>query len=923
MIPAEELQLLLAAKAQGLLTDQQMVEVAHTAGTTGEDPRALMSRWGLVDEVTLAALGRQVRPSTLAYGDLGHGEHDTVQPDLSMASTMAPEDFDDPSGEATLAAEDPVVLDLGGSDTVGPPEKPAPDLGLSVSSDQLLALAPDGRAFNRRYTVTEELGRGGAGVVMAADDRLMGRQVAVKILSAAEAPTRMKARFFAEAQTTAQLEHPSVVPVYEIGTCDDGRPYFAMERVRGRSLKELLEALNGGDAALQAEFTRFRMLQLFSQVCLGVDYAHAKGVIHRDLKPDNIMIGDFGEALVMDWGIAKILDEGNLPLVHGEAEPFSPTLTPATPISLTGDSAQTQAGAIFGTPGYMAPEQATGDVSLVDRRTDVWALGAVLYEILTGSSPHAGATPLAILMATVRQPVVPPRQRAPEREVPPDLEEICLRALQREREARYPTARALYDDIERYLNGARENARRTEEAQRLVQEGEETLWYTGMIADELAGLTELLATTPPPGAHAPQEEKRARWEKEDRQAWLEKELAEAHTWAERKFTQALEHVVDHSEARGHLARMHWDQYRRARDRFDALGARRHINAVARYDDGDYQDRLAQVVPLSLETNPPGAKVTLYRYVDRDRQLVAMQPRVLGQTPLKGYPLPVGRVLLEITAPGHAPARLPVTAWQGDELSFEINMAPKTLEEAGFVMISGGSFLRGHDPQAVMPLPSGLIPVGAFAISKLPVTCAEYQAFLDDLSPELARQHVPQEQEPLWRQDEHGRWLLPEEDEEGDRWLPDWPVLNVNVVDAEAYCAWRTARTGWTHRLPTESEWEKAARGTDGRVFPWGDHFDPTFCCIRGSAEGPPTPQPVGKFASDISPYGVHDMAGGVREWTSSWFDEHQRAIRGGSWNLYAFLCHPAGRFGQYPTTRLSSIGFRVVIDLDSVGQSSD
>lgn len=776
-------------------------------------------------------------------------------------------------------------------DEVGPPPGPAP------------ALSPEAD----RYRVVGELGRGGAGVVIAAEDERMGRQVAVKILADAEATERQRGRFYAEARTTAQLDHPSVIPVHEIGRWVDGRPCFTMKRVRGRSLKDLLDALAAGDEALAAEFTQIRLVQMLAQICLGLDYAHAKGVIHRDIKPDNIMIGDFGEALIMDWGIAKI-----------RSQPDDADHAAGGPIRLLGDGALTQAGAIFGTPGYMAPEQATGAVDQIDRRTDVWSLGAVLYELLTGCPPHEGPTTLSVLLATAQQPVIPPAERAPDREIPPDLAEICLRALQLDPEDRFPTARALHDELDRHLTGARDQARRLADADRLVSEGQETLWYAHMIAEELAGLRADLQAAPPVTPQTDLHEKRALWEKEDRRDRLEGEMAEAYTWAERKFTQALEQSSSHAEARRQLAQMHWGLYRRARAAFDAQAARRHISAVARYDDGAYQGRLAQHVPLNLQVDPPGAQITLHRYIERDRQLVAMQPKSLGESPLAAHPLPVGRTLLEITAPDRSAARLPITAWQGDELSIALTLPPADLAEAGYAFVAGGGFLRGHDPQAVMPAPSGRVQVAPFAIKTLPVTCAEYQRFLDELTPEEAAEHVPRgpDHAPLWHRDASGRWALPDGEVEGARWRPTWPVIYVSAEDAEAYCRWLSAATGHLHRLPTEDEWEKAARGTDGRLFPWGDHFDPTFCCARGATAGPPSPQPVGRFAADVSPYGVRDMAGGVREWTASWFDPQQRVVRGGAWSLYAFLCRPAGRFGHYPTARQSHVGFRVVRHLD-------
>ena len=158
----------------------------------------------------------------------------------------------------------------------------------------------------------------------------------------------------------------------------------------------------------------------------------------------------------------------------------------------------------------------------------------------------------------------------------------------------------------------------------------------------------------------------------------------------------------------------------------------------------------------------------------------------------------------------------------------------------------------------------------------------------------------------------------EEDADGDEWHADWPVIHINYHDAVAYCRWRTKKDGFNYRLPTEDEWEKAARGADGRFFPWGNYFDPTFCHMRASFPSGPDIVRVGYFDTDVSPYGVRDMAGGVREWTSSSFGDWGMTLRGGSWKQGAFLCRLAGRWGHSPETISSDIGFRIVKELDSL-----
>jgi tetratricopeptide (TPR) repeat protein len=228
-----------------------------------------------------------------------------------------------------------------------------------------------------RYDLDEEVGHGGIGIVYRGQDRRLGRHLAVKVLRE-EYRDRPDARrrFVAEARVGSQLQHPAIVPVYELGRFDDGRPYITMKLVEGRTLAALLR-----DRAPPTDLPR--LLTVFEQVCQAVAYAHSKGVIHRDLKPANVMVGAFGEVQVMDWGFAKILADDANGATHSE-----PTAKVAD-FATAGQNGATHSGALMGTPAYMPPEQARGDAARVDRRADVFALGAILCEILTGRPPYA------------------------------------------------------------------------------------------------------------------------------------------------------------------------------------------------------------------------------------------------------------------------------------------------------------------------------------------------------------------------------------------------------------------------------------------------------------------------------------------------------------------------------------------------------
>jgi tetratricopeptide (TPR) repeat protein len=236
-----------------------------------------------------------------------------------------------------------------------------------------------------RYEIGLEIARGGMGVVHVARDTALNREVAVKVLRPEFAGrTTIARRFVEEAQIAGQLQHPGVPPVYDRGTLPDGRPFMALKLIKGETLSDKLEAGEGGTLRSLAD-----LLVVFEKVCDAVAYAHGHGVIHRDLKPNNIMVGAHGEVQVMDWGLAKVLTSGREE-TRNASEDGSP---PGTVIETSREpDSKTQAGSLLGTPAYMPPEQAKGEVNRVDARADVFALGAVLCELLTGDPPYTGTS---------------------------------------------------------------------------------------------------------------------------------------------------------------------------------------------------------------------------------------------------------------------------------------------------------------------------------------------------------------------------------------------------------------------------------------------------------------------------------------------------------------------------------------------------
>ena len=286
-----------------------------------------------------------------------------------------------------------------------------------------------------KYQRFRKLGSGGKGDLQTCFDESLGRTVVYKSLRSDLADNvRERRRFLREARIAAQLQHPNTVPIYEIGRDPEGTLYYTMKRVVGRNLFEILVALYRQEPDTLTLFPLDRRLDILVQACHALAYAHTHGVIHRDIKPENILVGQFGEVMLLDWGIAKIW---GMPNEDRDAE-----------VAMS-DAELTAPGERPGTPLYMSPEQVLGN-RYVDERTDVYSVGVVLYEMLTFSLPFQGRDVRASFEKIASAPLEPPRQRAPQRTIPAALETICLKALARHPQDRYQSIRSLVDAILQY-----------------------------------------------------------------------------------------------------------------------------------------------------------------------------------------------------------------------------------------------------------------------------------------------------------------------------------------------------------------------------------------------------------------------------------------------------------------------------------------
>jgi eukaryotic-like serine/threonine-protein kinase len=303
-----------------------------------------------------------------------------------------------------------------------------------------------------RYTIHGVHGRGGQARVLLASDAHIGRDVALKELLPDRAEGESTSpwasphsipgvvRFLREARVTGQLEHPNIVPVYEVGRRKEGTLYYTMRLVRGQTMAQKLSECR----SLQE---RMKLMGAFWDICKAIAYAHSRGVVHRDIKPSNVMVGEFGETVLLDWGIAK---------VRGKRDIGARDIKRDLSVLRDENVEQTTAGAAMGTPSYMSPEQAKGEIDEIDERSDVWGLGAVLYEILTGHPPFEGKRRMEILLKVGRKPVKPVSELCAN--APAELAAVSRKALHRDKTKRYQSARELADDIGAYMTGEKVTA---------------------------------------------------------------------------------------------------------------------------------------------------------------------------------------------------------------------------------------------------------------------------------------------------------------------------------------------------------------------------------------------------------------------------------------------------------------------------------
>ena len=789
-----------------------------------------------------------------------------------------------------------------------------------VSPTHLPAVSADAVFMkSAKYDLGETVARGGMGAIWRARDRDLQRTVAVKVvLDEVVAREDLCQRFLQEARLTGQLEHPNIVPVHELAFDERGQPYYTMKLVKGHSLQEVLDQIKAGAAAALAEYSLAHLLTIFQKICDAVAFAHSKGIVHRDLKPANIMIGEYGEVLVMDWGLAKIVGRQSPPDNSPESGVPSPesrmsaevgdqksdVSAEVTGASVSGLKSQvsspalTLAGSIMGSPQFMPPEQAAGQLDEIDARSDIFALGGILYNLLTLHPPISGNS-IPEMLEKIRQgEILPPSsyhtktgrksgdmikvgtrtfprpplvtlRQCPGGRIPEGLAAVAMKALALRREDRYQTVRDLQVEITAYQNGFTTSVEQAGPVRRfmfLVKRNKRAVWAAGLLTALFAvGFTIFL--------HSQLQKKRAQYA---------------------GFIQA---------ARRHELQSGWndaiDQMTRANVIFDTLEGRRKLLELLLRGAGDdikqkswgaaaiKVQRVLTLDPansqghsllplvlgegfLSVTAGFPGELIEIFYNEDFqpviDPQTQQPRQKKHGRLPIHRLKLPEGIHYFEVRKDGKRFCSLPMEIVRGHPraVQFTLSEIPE-----GFEYIHEGEFIQGDDTtvQADGKVGRRRVFVPSFFMKRTPVTMNEYRLFYNSDSYEKILGAVLREHGLTFGDLVAGAKMARDVTPEhlGEEVQNPRPVFGVSYYEALAYAQWVGGK------IPTSEQWEKAARGIDGRAFA-GGNLTP--------AERPSDPSLLGlesPTTHEVTPFGCVGLTDTYWQWTAS--KESPRSVR--------------------------------------------
>lgn len=635
--------------------------------------------------------------------------------------------------------------------TEAPADAPT-DAGDDAENEGTATLVPRaavtaGRVLGGRYQLDAAIGSGGMGDIYRARRLHIGDTVAVKVLRPEVVDNaQSRQRFYREARAAAMLHHPNAVVIHDFGEDSDGTAYIVMELLEGRNLRHLL--VESGTVAPQ------RAVNIIRQACAALEAAHRGGIVHRDIKPDNIMLLDAHSGVdhvkVLDFGIAKLRDKA------------------LDTLSL--EKNLTNVGTVIGTPHYMSPEQCQGEPA--DSRSDIYSLGVVIYEMLTGVTPFVAKTPTGVAIKHVTEPPRPLTEHRPE--LSPEIEKVVLRALEKEPGARQQSALELAHDLNVALKGDAGSA-------------------------DLSFLPGTPAVAPVP----------------------ETTLDPAETV--QFSTPGGEHTQPVTATTG-------NPYATQVSGPDATEAlRRTTGSNAATPKG--------TVPVAATTGSPKVKTA-----GATKQKLPLNLIGIGAAGIIVLALASWLVVRGFGG-GEKPIVVPAEPTPAATVDATATVSPSPpTPPTGMAFVPGGEFTLGREDGEPDERPTRMVAVKPFFIDQNEVTNEQYQKFLDETKypppPSWKGGHFPQGAETL-------------------------PVTDVTWEDAMTY-----ARSVGK-RLPTEEEWEFAARGTDGRLFPWGNDWQPDHANSKAKANEKRQAQPVGQSPQGDSPFGLHDLSGNAWEWTSS------------------------------------------------------
>jgi len=737
-----------------------------------------------------------------------------------------------------------------------------------------------------RYEIQDKIGEGATAIVYRALDRELQRPVALKVLrEEATLKEIARERFHREAQAAAGLAHPNIVQIHDVGETS-GRLYIVMELVQGRPLSEVLAA---------GDLEERKLVEILEKVARGVAAAHDKGVVHRDLKPANILVATPGEPKVGDFGLAHLADAVTV---------------------------LTRTGATLGTPLYMSPEQVEGRSSEITTRTDVYALGAILYEILTRRPPHLADTVSEIYGKIVNVDPIPPRKL--NSKVPTDFETIALKAIAKDPRKRYPTAEAFANDLRRALEGEPIQARPVSGAERLwrkaVKNRTLVIPSTAAILLGIVICVFLIRQSAVPPRNMVVFER------------LEGDVRTIEKGKESSAHQGQILDAGQGVASGpypSAAVLRFQDGARMEIGPETVVSEIHANPIRRLVifkgavRADSPSQVARDKPMIFVTpygKAEGSGRILRLFVDaglRKGAHVEVEEGSLDLRDSEGRVATIRGGQLGEMRPGAPPVAAPLAL--SLDLGDGITMDLVHIKPGAFTM--GGSQAPAFEWQADSRPEHQVTLTKSYYMGKYEVTRKQFAAFIRATSYQTDAERSGIASGTLtdgsWGGIRGASWKDPVVFKQADT----HPVVCVSWKDAEAFCDWATKKTGRRVNLPTEAEWEYACRAGTKTTWSFGGDGSAMedFGWLRGNSAW--MTHPVGQKKPNL--WGLHDMNGNVWEWCQDWVARYtgdavdpkgppegkQRSLRGGGFN---FDCESAFRAQDLPAHRNTHYGFRVV-----------